>query len=478
MISCIVNDADMVRSAVAWGGLTAATALGGMVLLFAVVGFDEAGKSASMIGLTTAVAGLGGAVYGAAAARRAWRRVSLADAPAQRDSPPYVKQLTVQVTNGRGILIGDHGHQENFFHIDVPAVLWASLVTLIASVLAVGAGWLYFDWFSPRFAPNYRTQFLVDGADTADSAGITAVTTSLRKAIGNSGDHDALSLRRFGGECGTSGNTVRLAGFATGNRQKITDEAARIRAGGRATLVRGIVEAVEDFSKPLASKARQVNRIIVVTRHGADACDSDTSYVENEIRSRIRAAGLSLEFRLIGYQVPAGQRQMLDRIAAAARAPRPTYAKNADELQRTLEWHANTEPVLKSAQSIVNTLNTTVTQVNTAVKAIVDGHLDLAESTLGRARESVDDTAAQFGDLAARAKDTPARDVRDRALRLREKQRRVVAAAEALLKDAKAGAPTDPRLTVFHQAAEDYNSEVNGMNQVLASLRVSPVKKP
>ncbi|WP_433229668.1 hypothetical protein [Actinomadura formosensis] len=479
MISRVVDDADMTRSAVAWaGGLVTAMAFGGMAVYFAVVRPDDADKSASMIGLFAAVAGMGVAVYGAVAARRARRRAAMADAPAERAARPYVKQLTVQVTGSRGILIGDHGHQENVFHVDVPAVLWASLVTLIASVLAVGAGRLYFDWFSPEFAPNYRTQFLVDAADAADPAGLAAVTTSLRKAIGNSGDHDALSLRRFGGECGTSGNTTRLAGFATGNRQKITNEAARIRAGGGPTLVRGIVEAVEDFSKPLTSKARQVDRIIVVTRHGVDACDSDTSYVENEIRDRIGAAGLSLEFRLIGYQVPEGQRRTLDRIATAAKAPRPAYVKNATELQRTLNWYANTEPVLKGAQSIVDTLNTTVTQVNTAVQAIVNGRLDLADSTLGRARKSVDGTAAQFGDLAARAKDVTARDVRDRALRLREKQRRVVAAADALLKAARAGSPLDPQLTVFQQAAKDYNNEVNGMNQALAPLRANPAKKP
>jgi hypothetical protein len=125
-------------------------------------------------------------------------------------------------------------------------------------------------------------------------------------------------LRSFGGECGAENNTTQLVNFSTDNRQKITQAASEIRAGSKATLLRGITQAVEDFSQPLAQRAKQVNRIIVVTRHGTDACDEDTAFVEKEIRDRITAAGVTIAFRLIGYQVPDNQRDHLTQIATGA----------------------------------------------------------------------------------------------------------------------------------------------------------------
>ena len=448
-------------------GLVTAGALAGTAIYFALAGLGGAARPATMAGLSVAVAGLAVAVYGALAGRRT---------RTGRRAGPSVQHVTV--TGGQGVIVGDQAYQQNHFRIDVPAALWASLVTLVASTLVVGAGWLYLGWFSPSFAPNYRTQFLIDAAGTTDPAGLTAVTSSLGKALANSGDHDALSLRRFGGECGEPGNTARLADFSTGDRREIAASAARIRAGGEPTLVRGIVEAVEDFSKPLDAKARQVNRVIVVTRHGADACEDDPAYAEKEIRERIGSAGLALEFRLVGYRVPGAQRARLDRIAAAAKAPPPVYAKNAADLERTLDWYSNSEPVLRGAQAIVDSLNGTVTQVNAAVQAIVNGRLDLAGSTLARAKRTVVAGDARFDDLRGRAKDADARGVRDRAVLLREKRRRVVAAADDLLKTARAGAPLDAGLARFQRIAADYNTEVNGMNRTLAALRAKLTKTP
>ncbi|MEU7875829.1 hypothetical protein [Dactylosporangium sp. NPDC049140] len=421
-------------------------------------------------GLFVAAAGLGVAAYWAVARRRSARL-----RPARlRPAGP----VTVQVRDSAGVYIGDHGRQQNFFRVDVPAAMWASLVTLVASVLAVGAGWLYLGWFKPSFAPNYRTQFLVDTAETTDRADLGAVTTALSKAVGNSGDHDALALRRFGGECGATNNTTSLTGFGTGDRRPLVTAASGLRAGGKPTLVRGIVEAVEDFSKPLGGKARQVDRIIVVTRHGADACDDDTAYVEREIRERVGAAGLALEFRVIGYQVPDGQHAELEQITTAVKAPPPVYAANAADLERAVDWYSNVEPVLHGAAAIVDTLNATVTNVNTAVDAVVNGRLDVADATLAQAKRAADDTGAQFADLTDRVKTADAREVHDRAVRLREQQQRVVAAASELLATARAGSPLEPPVQRFRLVAADYNSEVNALNQVLAALRAKLTAGP
>jgi hypothetical protein len=355
--------------------------------------------------------------------------------------------------------------------VEMPRIVRVPLAVLLAALLTVGVGWLYFDWFSPKFAPNYRTQFLIDTAAGARPEGTAEVAKSLRKTVVNSGDKDALALRRFGGECGAADNTARLVGFGDGNRQEIGRAAARVRASGRPTLVRGIVQAVEDFSEPFDRKARQVNRIIVVTRHGVDACEDDIAFVEREIRERVGAAGLTLQFRVVGFQVPDDQRRDLDRIATAAKAPPPVYAENASDLDRTLDWFSNAEPVLTSAQRIVDTLNTTVDQVNTAIRAVKEGRLDTADSTLDRARTAVNGTRPEFDDLADRAGNTGARNVNEAADRLRRKQKQVVDAASRVLEAAEAGSPLDARMTAFQRAAAHYNDEAKSMNKLLAALR-------
>ncbi|MEU6473865.1 hypothetical protein ABZ927_25970 [Streptomyces massasporeus] len=355
--------------------------------------------------------------------------------------------------------------------VEMPRIVRVLLAVLLATLLAVGVGWLYFDWFSPKLAPNYRTQFLIDTATGTDPQGTASVAKSLGKTVVNSGDEDALALRRFGGECGATDNTARLVGFDVDNRQEITRAAGRMRPAGGPTLVRGIVQAVEDFSGPFDRKARQVNRIIVVTRHGVDACEDDIAFVEKEIRERVGAAGLSLQFRVVGFQVPGDQRRTLDRIATAAKAPQPVYVESAPDLDRTLDWFSNAEPVLASAQRIVDTLNTTVDQVDTAIRAVKDGRLDTADSTLGRARKAVNGTRPEFDDLTDRARNPDARNVNEAADRLRRKQKQVVDAASRVLESAEAGSPLDPRMKAFQTAAAHYNAEVKSMNKLLAALR-------
>lgn len=293
--------------------------------------------------------------------------------------------------------------------------------------------------------------------------------------MGNAGDSDALALRRFGGECGADGNTARLVDFGTGNRQAIVRAARQAPAGGKATLLRGIVQAVDDFSTGFAlfgadQRAKQVNRIVVVTRHGKDACDDDTEFVRREIADRIRAAGLEIEFRLIGYQVPENQSESLKAIATAGSNPaEPVFAHTRADLDAALEWSTNTEPVLRNATKIVDVLNPAVSRINTAVQEITEGRLDEAGRNLDRAREP--HVGTEFEDLAGRAKTPEGRDINDRASNLRTRQKTVLDAADRLLEAARSKSPLGPRHEAFQAAAAAYNTQVDAMNEALAALR-------
>ncbi|MDQ3764424.1 MAG: VWA domain-containing protein [Actinomycetota bacterium] len=385
--------------------------------------------------------------------------------------PKSVGRFSIDLRGSQGVLVGDGGSQRNIFNVDIPRSIRNTVLIFIIAALLGGGGWVVVTWVMPQFAPSYKTQFLIDTTGGTASDGPETIASSLRTVVGNSGDRDALALRSFGGECGAEDNTTQLVDFGTDNRQEITQVVGGVREGGKATLLRGIVEAVEDFSEPFAQRAKQVNRVIVVTRHGVDACDEDTAFVEKEIRNRIAAAGLAIEFRLIGYQVPDDQRDRLNQIATGAGAPEPMFVNTPSDLDAALGWFTNTEPVLRHAQQIVNILNPTVEKVNTAVKAITDGRLDVAERTLSQARSAITETDTEFEGLRSWAKTPKAQDIHGRASNLRTQQGHVVASATDLLDTARAGSPLGLKLTAFEQVATAYNNEVSRMNEALAALR-------
>lgn len=375
----------------------------------------------------------------------------------------------IGVLNGIAVIRQTIGLVQNILHLVLPRSVRIAVISLVVSVLAGGGGWAVVVWLLPALAPTYKTEFLIDTTAGTAADGPETIASSLKTVVENSGDHDALALRSFGGQCGAENNTTQHVDFGTDNRQEITQAASGVGAGSKATLLRGIVQAVEDFSQPFAQRAKQVNRIIVVTRHGTDACDDDIAFVEKEIRNRITAAGLAIEFRLIGYQVPDDQHDQLNQIATAAQAPNPMLVNTPSELDAALHWFTNIEPVLRNAQEIINILNPTVEQVNTAVQAIIDGRFDMAENTLNQARSAITDT--EFEDLQGRAKTPEAQDIHSRASHLRTQQERVIATATDLLDTARSGSPLSAELATFEQVATDYNTKVNNMNEALAALR-------
>ncbi|MGW4210189.1 VWA domain-containing protein [Lentzea sp. NPDC004789] len=369
----------------------------------------------------------------------------------------------MDLRGAQGVIIGDNARQWNTFWIELPKSVRRLLIVLLVGVLVVGTGFVSVRWVIPMFAPIYKTTFLIDAAE----GDLASVTNALTTVVGNSGEHDSQSLRSFGGECGTDDNTTQLVGFGTGNRQEIAQAARTVHQGAKATLQRGIVEAVNDFTPPLSLKAKQVNRIIVVTRHGTDACDPDEEFVQAQIRERVAAAGLTIEFRFIGYQVRDDKR--LTELTTQLKTQAPTFTNSPDELKRVLAWFTTIEPVLRSSQSVVNVLNPTVDKLNSATSALKDGRFDLAESALSEARNAVVDI--EIKDLDGRTGSADAVRLRDMAVRLRTLQAAVIKAADALLDQARSGRNLTEPLAVYTKAAEAYNAEAREMTDALTSLR-------
>lgn len=380
------------------------------------------------------------------------------------DEEPAPPKYAVQIDNSQGVIVGDNARQRNIFWVKLPASVRRLLIVLLVDVLITASGFVAFRWVIPAFAPIYKTTFLIDAAEGDLASVVGALTT----VVGNSGEHDSQSLRSFGGDCGSDDNTTQLVGFGTGNRQEIAEAAKSVRQGVKATLQRGIVEAVSDFTTPLSLPAKQVNRIIVVTRHGKDACDPDDEFVQAQIRDRVAAAGLTIEFRFIGYQVQNNGEQ-LKELTTQLRSQEPTFTESPEELKRVLAWFTTIEPVLRSSQSVVNVLNPTVDKLNSTTEAIKNGRFDLADTALAEARNAVVDI--EIEDLDGRTSSADAVRLRDMAVRLRALQADVIKAADALLSSARSGRNLTDPLAVYTKAAESYNAVAGDMTDALTSLR-------
>lgn len=370
----------------------------------------------------------------------------------------------IDARRARGISFG--GVQVNIFR-ELRRHVRVGLLVLISGAVLAGSGYLAVLGVR-HFAPTYKTQFLVD-ASAASALSQEDIGRSLARVLHNSGEHDAIAVRTFGGECGAADNTSQLVDFDTDNRDEIAKAVAAAPRRGKATLVRGVVESAQDFSGPLSVPARQVNRIILVTGRGQDACDDDAGYVAEEIRDRLAAAGLTIELRLIGYQVAEVERELLERIARDAGAPAPAFARTVEDLDEAVNWFTNTEPVLRSAQEVINTLNGAVGQVNTAVEAITAGRLAVGRSALARARSVT--TGTRLKDLRGRAKDAATKAIHQQTSALDGKRMQVLAAAESLLAAAGGAHSLGPALAEFERVAKAYNGGADAVNGELAALR-------
>lgn len=206
-----------------------------------------------------------------------------------------------------------------------------TLAVLAVAVIAAAATVVYV----VRSTPQYRTAFLVDTSDAQRDFG--ALADSVGAAVRNAGDGDALSLRRFGGDCGDSGNTEELVGSGRGNGKRIGEAAHTLTPGGKATLNSGLLAAIDDFSGRYPFRGSKRNRIVVVTTQGTDGCGGDPAAMNKRVRDRMDALGLQLEFRFVGYRVPAADQEVLTRLASAVKAAAPQFPQDAAELNAVLK---------------------------------------------------------------------------------------------------------------------------------------------
>lgn len=181
--------------------------------------------------------------------------------------------------------------------------------------------------------PDHRTTFLVDASESAD---FREVADAVGAAASNMSADDSLALRRFGGAC-DSANTAELVAPGTGQSAKIGDTVRSITPGGKATLLSGILAAIDDFARTYPFRGSQTNRIVVVARGAADACGKSADEVRSIIKERISTAGVKIDFRYVGHRLTPEQFKVLSDVAAATEAQTPRLTKTSEELVTTMK---------------------------------------------------------------------------------------------------------------------------------------------
>lgn len=201
----------------------------------------------------------------------------------------------------------------------------AVLIPLTALLVVAACAAVYVFVLS---VPAYRTAVLLDASAPGD--GLPQIAGAVRAVAGNSGDSDALSVRRFGGECGSPGDTAEIAD----SPDEVAQALGTLAPAGKATMVDGVVAAIDGFSGLLTRRGSVRNRIVVISTSGVDACTNDPAGARKSINDRLAGAGLDLDIRVVGFRVPQDRKDALAKFAGAANA---AFADNADDLKVVLD---------------------------------------------------------------------------------------------------------------------------------------------
>jgi hypothetical protein len=205
---------------------------------------------------------------------------------------------------------------------------WLLVAGAVVVVLGLVTGGLWV--FLP---PDHRTTFLVDASESAD---FREVADAVGAAASNMSADDSLALRRFGGAC-DGANTAELVSPGTGHAAEIGDAARAITPSGKATLLSGILAAIDDFSRTYPFRGDKTNRVVVVARNGADACGKSADEVRAIIKEHTEKAGVKIDFRFVGHRLTPEQAKVVSELAAATDAQKPRLTKTSDELVTTMK---------------------------------------------------------------------------------------------------------------------------------------------
>ena len=236
---------------------------------------------------------------------------------------------------------------------------------------------------------------MADPFDTMPSK-LAAAVAALRARTLHPAEN--LALRTFGGECQADEESRLLVPFGVNRRRRIVSATDGLAAGGRPTLVSGIISALADVH-PLP----HTRRIVVITGH-ADACYEEAI---NEVKQRFKAQQpfkdkkdeVVLEMRFIGLALSGPDESKVRKISEAV-GGEAHFVRTVAQLNDVLQYVIEFEPALRHVNDVWNVVNKVADGLREMRSRTIARRFDEALKTLAASEALYDKLRPSFDSLA------------------------------------------------------------------------------
>lgn len=284
-------------------------------------------------------------------------------------------------------------------------------------------------------------------------------------------DDGNVGLRTLGGGCDGRGELA--VDIGTGHADDIKRAAGDVRPEGAAPLGAAILAAAADLGDTERFPPGVSRRIVVITA-GTDSCARDAA---REVRERLDADKLEVDFRLVGVAVPPDEQPALEELAGEFHEGRAVFAADRDELRRALDDVIRREPVVQGANAVIALGNDAVDDLQQFADTI-DTDPDAAEEAIERADVVLERSQLPFEALEpAEGERGKTVELHDRVAELRQLQRALLDAARDSLEPARSRSddPTaqkryDEAIGAFDEAVTKHNEKVGEVEALAGQI--------
>ncbi len=319
---------------------------------------------------------------------------------------------------------------------------------------------------------SQNIQFIIDTSASMSlpfdgTTKIGAVQSRLQAKLADPvSDQENLSLRVFGGNCGSEIATRRPIPFGTGNGAAIRDALGAVRLEGEPTLGASLIATIDDFDDP--ARFEGVSRRVVLFAGSAGACDP---MLPREVHNKFSGAGITLELHLIAMDPSPNQIADIENMAGAGRGYLHVV-RSEEELDRVLTSILEIAPVRAGIGAIMDMLNGVVGHMNASSRATRQDDYTKASAEIASAKSLLEESKVQFADLGARASREAFRQLYDLAGENRDLQREGLDIALDLVDAKKANDVTkwNNLLGTWNTSIHSYNANINQINRLLNGL--------
>jgi len=374
---------------------------------------------------------------------------------------------------------------------DIPSKPWykntMAIVALVSALVAAVTGLIA---LAQRLEPAKVAQNTIIVFDRSlamngsfeQRTKLEAATEAVDKVLSNEvAGADNLALRSFGGLC--SGENSQIAiDFSQHNERRVRDTVRTFQADGETTLTDAMIEAIGDFNDP--KRFEGVNKRIIVITGGGDSCQADPAkYIRNRLETLHMGEGITVSFRFIGMALDPEQKNQLTAIAEetggiSEETPddQVFFVSSQSELEDVLTQIVGVEPILNTANSMGNIMNTVTGHVNDAVSAINREDYSAAEEGLQAAKDEFKNTQLLLTDLGQRLSIPEFHEQLQKLYelltenrRLQEKQLKLL---ETMIGQGKSG-DTDARnetIQEWNKIVSEFDSNVIEMDKIIEDI--------